>query len=207
MAGDRFIVEGAEIVVVPIEDEMNYMGILTSDDITCFGALYDNARRRAEAAAWRAAVREKLGREVDIYYNEVGAPMVSGSGAEYHINVTHTSKFAAVIFSDWRCAIDMEDFTRSFDRVADRFISPSEAALPESGHPLFKCAVWCAKEALYKYAGRKGIDLLRDMKITATDIGGGKISGMLLAGDGTWSECTLGLMTYGGKYLIVYITS
>ncbi len=206
MAEEVFIVDRAEIIVVPIEEEENYRNLLSGEDRSHIDSL-GSPRRRAESTAWRAAVRKKLGRDVFIGYNEIGAPTVSGAGSEYNIGVTHTDRFAAVIFSGRRCAIDMESTGRNFDRAAGRFISPEEAALPEGGHPLFKCAVWCAKETLYKYSGCKELDLLRDIKITSTDIDGGKLSGAILSPESIWQEHSLGLMPYGGKYIIVYITS
>ncbi len=207
---DTIIVAGAEIAVVPIEDEESYRGLLCTEDEAYINTL-GSARRRAESAAWRAAVRERLGNTVSITYNETGAPVITGSGrttatcgTEHHIGVTHTDKLAVVIFSGRRCAIDMESTGRNFDRAASRFISPTESALSESGHPLFKCAVWCAKEALYKYSDRRELDLLRDIRITSTDIDGGKITGAILSRRGTWQEYSLSLLPYGGKYLIVY---
>jgi 4'-phosphopantetheinyl transferase EntD len=206
MLGERFILDGAEIVVVPIDGDSlaRYHDLLGAEDMAYIASLA-SPRRRAESAAWRAVVRERLGKDVSIKYNEAGAPIVDGNTKQCHIGVTHTAGFAAVIFSDSRCAIDMESRERDFDRVASRFISPEEAALPKSNHPLFKCALWCAKETLYKSSNRRELDLLEDIKITSTDLPAGKLMGAILSSTGIWQAYNLNMRLYKEKYIIVYI--
>lgn len=60
-------------------------------------------------------------------------------------------------------------------------MSPSELAL--SGDPLLPAAVWCAKEALYKYARRPGLDLLHDLRVEAVDFAAGTVVGRIGGGE------------------------
>ncbi|MDR2911773.1 MAG: hypothetical protein LBV38_00510 [Alistipes sp.] len=99
--------------------------------------------RKAEGAAWRAIVRERLGPDTEIGYNAAGAPVLTeGRG---YIGVSHTRGWVAVVWSPHPCAIDIELKTRTISAaVATRMgIAPEIEA-------------WCAHEATYKYRGLTG---------------------------------------------------
>ena len=49
--------------------------------------------------------------------------------------------------------------------------------------PLLPAAVWCAKEALYKYARRPGLDLLHDLRVEAVDFAAGTVVGRIGGGE------------------------
>lgn len=87
----------------------------------------------------------------------------------------------AVCLSDVPCAVDIEPEARDFSRAAPRYMSPSELAL--SGDPLLPAAVWCAKEALYKYARCPGLDLLHDLRVEAVDFAAGIVVGRIGGGE------------------------
>lgn len=133
------------------------------------------ASRRAEWLAWRAAARERLGKDISITYDSNGAPRLEkGLG---HIGVSHTRGWVAVVWSPRRCAVDIEHVSRKISHVSHKFISPEEAALADSANPLFEIAVWCAKEALYKYSGTSGLDLSDEIRITSSEIDAGRMTG------------------------------
>lgn len=136
-------------------------------------------RRRREFLTWRAVVRRELGDDVPIAYDETGAPVVPGR--EVHIGVSHCPGRVAVCISEAPCAVDVEPESRDFSRAAPRYMSPSEQAL--SGDPLLPAAVWCAKEALYKYARRPGLDLLHDLRVEAVDFAAGTVAGRIGSGE------------------------
>ena len=77
--------------------------------------------------------------------------------------------------------MDIEPATRDFRRAASRYLTPEEEAL--SDDPLLPGIVWCAKETLYKYAGRRELDLLRDLRILSVDIAAGRIVGRICDGE------------------------
>ncbi len=123
--------------------------------------------RRAQSQAWRVAAREMLGGGIRFTYNAVGAPEIEDS--LLRISVSHTSTLAVVAASSGPCGVDIERLDRNFQHVASRYISPSEEALPASSHPHFRAAIWCAKEAVYKYLGRREIDFVNDITIERVD--------------------------------------
>lgn len=136
--------------------------------------------RRAEWLSWRAVVRRELGSPaVRFVYNECGAPSIEGS--TLHLAVSHCQGSIAVVLSDTPCAVDIESLDRPFERLASRYLSPAEARLSDKPHWL--ALVWCAKETLYKFAGRRGLDLLHDLRIEEADFTAGTLVGSICGGD------------------------
>ncbi len=119
------------------------------------------ATRQLEFLAWRAIVRRAIGRDAIIAYNSVGAPILTNY--PFRITVSHCQGRIAVGISDRPCAVDIERIDRNFRRILSRYLTPEEQRL--SAHPLFPAIAWCAKETLYKYTGRTGLDLLDDLHI------------------------------------------
>lgn len=138
-------------------------------------AAFRNERRRSEYLTWRTMLRRELGRDLRIGYDEVGAPVLPDG--EGFISVSHGAGRVAVCLSPRRCAVDIESAGRDFLRVADRFMTPSERLL--SDDPLWPGFVWCAKETLYKYAGRRSLDLREDLRILSSDLAAERIVGRI----------------------------
>lgn len=126
---------------------------------------FGTAGRRNEYLSWRAAVRRELGRDVTIYYDPTGAPAVDTP--DTYISVSHAREMFAVAIADSRCGIDIERLDRDFGRVADRYISPREHDMCSDAE--WPAAVWCAKEAMYKLYGRRGVSLRDDLRIESYD--------------------------------------
>lgn len=131
----------------------------TDDELTTARSF--STARGCEYLAWRAIVRRELGRDTAIAYNSVGAPVLINRSL--YISVSHCRERIAVALSDMPCAVDIERTDRDFSRALPRYLSPEEQR--SSTHPRFPAVAWCAKEVLYKYAGRRELDLLRDLHI------------------------------------------
>ncbi len=152
-------------------------GLVTAEELALAEG-FGSPRRRAEFLAWRAVVRRELGSDVQIGYDAAGAPTVSAEGT--YIGVSHCEGRIAVAISDTPCAVDIEPEGRSFVRAMPRYMTAAEREL--SSDPLLPAAVWCAKEALYKFSGRAELDLLRDIHILSADLDAGRLSGRILEG-------------------------
>lgn len=142
--------------------------------------------RQAEWLSWRAIVRREVCREfgcrpaeIAIAYNETGAPVVEG--AAVHAAVSHCRGSVAVGLSDAPCAVDIESLDRNFGRIASRYMTSTEQAL--SDDPRWPAVVWSAKETLYKYAGRRELDLLCDLRVEQTDFSAGRLVGRIRGGE------------------------
>lgn len=137
-------------------------------------AEFSSPSRRAERLAWRRVMR-RIAPDVEVEYDASGAPYIKpsstsadGSNIPYtHISVSHCRDVVAVALSNVRCGVDVERLNRNFERVAERYITSEERQL--CLEEWWLAAVWCAKETLYKIAGREGVDFRHDMTIEALD--------------------------------------
>jgi phosphopantetheinyl transferase len=73
----------------------------------------------------------------------------------------------ALLISDSPCAVDIEDAARNFRNVASKYLSAAEQLLAER-YDLF-AEIWCAKEALYKYHRKGGVDYVEQISILDYD--------------------------------------
>ncbi len=117
-------------------------------------------RRQREWLSWRAHLRAQWRTDFEIEYTKQGAPYIVDS--DTYISVSHTQTHIAIILSDTPCAIDIEQLSRNFAKVAERYISPQESQFITT--PLLQAIAWCAKEAAYKYA-TQSCDFIRDICI------------------------------------------
>lgn len=126
---------------------------------------FQNEKRRREHLAWRRIVRRELGAKVHIDYNDVGAPVVDASGR--WISVAHGGESVAVAIADTPVGVDIESIGRDFERVAPRYMTSEELSLSSNEH--WACYAWCAKEAMYKLYGRRGVELRGDIRLESFD--------------------------------------
>lgn len=151
----------------------------TTPEERAYAATFGSERRRVEYLTWRTIVRRELGADVEIGYNDVGAPILINRNI--HISVSHCNLRIAVCASANPCAVDIESETRNFSRAASRYMTLTEQSL--SDDPLLSGVVWCAKEALYKYAGRRNLDIQHDLRIEQLDLTAGKLVGRIENGE------------------------
>ena len=138
--------------------------LISAEDVAS-AMRFQNEKRRREHLAWRRVVRRELGTKVHIGYNDVGAPVVDAEGK--WISVAHGGESVAVAIADCPVGVDIESVTRGFDRVAPRYMTEAELSLTES--PDWACYVWCAKEAMYKLYGRRGVELRGELRVESFD--------------------------------------
>ncbi len=84
----------------------------------------------------------------------------------FKISLTHSYDYAGVLMSQrGECGIDLEIVKDKILRIKEKFLKPSELSfiLNENVEQLYAC--WCAKEAVYKLQGNKGVSFLDDMTI------------------------------------------
>lgn len=151
--------------------------------------------RRCEVLAWRTIVRRELGQEVNIFYDEYGAPKVNNP--DTHISVSHSREFVAVVIADAPCAIDIESAERNFRKISSRYLSEYEQALAEQ-YDIF-AEMWSAKEALYKYHSKGELDLVQHIVITDYRATEGVLIASILGG------APIEVSTYRQEQLVVAV--
>ena len=138
--------------------------LITASDVAS-ASRFQNDRRRREHLAWRRIVRNELGRNVIIEYNEVGAPIVDTPNT--YLSVAHGGERVAVAIADEPVGVDIEALDRNFDHIKERYMTPQEVALSDNDN--WPAIVWTAKEAIYKLYGKREVDLTKDIRITSFD--------------------------------------
>lgn len=84
----------------------------------------------------------------------------------YEISFTHSYDYAALMLSSKApCGIDLEIVKDKVLRIKEKFLQKDELAfIPKHAiEQLYAC--WCAKEAVYKLQGNKGVSFLENMTI------------------------------------------
>lgn len=193
------------------ESEEQLNSLVNAQDRASAGR-FRSSLRRIEHLAWRAALRQIVG-DAEVCYNDTGAPYIAGASCcdigdsekqEVFISAAHARGMAAVIVSNGPCAIDTESVTRNLERTSARFISPAERVLSASGDPEFPVMIWCAKEALYKFSGRRELDFLTDLEITAADPAAGEMTGRIAETRGVRLNVLMNVLRFE-EYVAVYI--
>lgn len=85
----------------------------------------------------------------------------------YKISLTHSFEYAGVMLStQGDCGMDLELVMDKVVRIKEKFLKHEELTFinPEN-EILHLYACWCAKEAVYKLQGNKGVSFLDDMTI------------------------------------------
>lgn len=81
--------------------------------------------------------------------------------------MTHSYDYAGVMLSSAGvCGIDLEIVKEKVVRIKNKFLKPEELAFIEGDqmvNQLYAC--WCAKEALYKLQGNRGVSFYHNMTI------------------------------------------
>lgn len=85
----------------------------------------------------------------------------------YKISLTHSYEYAGIMLSlRGECGIDLEIVKDKVVRIKEKFLNPDELQFIDAAdeiNQLYAC--WCAKEAVYKLQGNKGVSFLNDMRI------------------------------------------
>ena len=123
--------------------------------------------KRLEWLASRVLVRTLL-EQNDLHYSgihkdEFGKPFLRE--LTHHISLSHAYPYVAVqLDSNKSVGIDIEQPTEKLLRIAPRVLSMEE--LENAGSDIRKhCVYWCAKEALYKVYGKRGLHFANQLLV------------------------------------------
>lgn len=120
--------------------------------------------------ASRAAITTHFGLDAVVIINKdiYNRPSMLVDGEKYHLSITHSSNYAAVMFSKFRnVALDLEKVDERVGRVAHKFINSAEEEMLLKSKNIIhdQTLIWSAKETLYKFYGQKELDFKKHMTI------------------------------------------
>ncbi len=85
---------------------------------------------------------------------------------QYFFSISHSYPYIAAMLSDRaECGIDIQVWRERMLVLQNKFLSPYEQSFFDNNVQLITLA-WCAKEAAYKWLGRRGIDFIEQLPIT-----------------------------------------
>lgn len=126
----------------------------------------------------------------------------------FEISLTHSYDYAGVmISSSGPCGIDLEIVKEKVVRIKEKFLKPGELACIQKDdeiNQLYAC--WCAKEAIYKLQGNRGISFRRDMTIAPFDYKSQGTMQVQLSKDGLEKSYTVYYERFH-EYMLGYVKS
>jgi len=83
----------------------------------------------------------------------------------YYFSISHSWPYIAAIIDPYQEAgIDIQTWHPNIQRIQHKFLSPQEQELFQNDPKLLTMA-WCAKEAAYKWYGKRGVDFIEHLPI------------------------------------------
>jgi 4'-phosphopantetheinyl transferase len=102
---------------------------------------------------------------IDCRMDEHGKPYLVN--ADYEISLSHSFDYAAVMISkDKKVGVDIELIKDKIKKIQRKFLTELELSqLKDEDTTLALYICWCAKEAIYKWHGRKGLEFRKHIHI------------------------------------------
>ncbi|MCP4456597.1 MAG: 4'-phosphopantetheinyl transferase superfamily protein [Cytophagales bacterium] len=126
--------------------------------------------RQAEWIVGRILIKH-LCESVNLEYHGVGRQDTGKpylKGHDVQISISHSFPMAcAMVHLEKPCGIDLELPRDKMDIVKDKFMNESEEEYRDDLNKI--CAVWCAKEVIYKIHGRKYLSLKEEINVNIKD--------------------------------------
>lgn len=130
-------------------------------------ASLSNGKRALHWLSTRVLLRTLLNTAdyIDCRMDEHGKPYLVNSTT--HISLSHSYDYAAVIISkDKKVGVDIELIKHKIKSIKHKFLSDVELAQKQIGDNTNGLYVsWCAKEAIYKWHGKKGLEFKQHIHI------------------------------------------
>lgn len=155
LVGIFHITETADIL------ETNYANIFGKGSN---GNEFQHVKRKREWLAVRLLIAELLGSDFSVFYDRNGKPEFQHEKYKY-ISISHSADYAAVsLHQNKPVGIDIESLNRRFAYVEKKYLSDDELAQVPN-HPHLRAIYWSCKEAIFKWAGREGVDFRKQIKV------------------------------------------
>lgn len=118
--------------------------------------------RQTEIITVHQLLAEMLGPDITLCHNSDGSPYIENSNI--NISISHCKGMVAIAtHPDLKIGLDIERWRDTLQRVKSKFLSDEEAKLYNT--PQLLLTAWTIKEAVYKAAGHKGLDLSRGITL------------------------------------------
>ena len=160
-------IQGGEIGIWEIQETVNELLkqiILSNNEKVAFEKITAEKRKK-EFLITRILLQLLLSAKHEIEYQKEGKPNLKNSAL--NISISHSSQFVALLLTEKKGGIDVENTTRNIEKVAQRFLHPAEKEqIKKSKNPgLTTFIYWSAKEAIFKCTPHKNIEFSQQIFI------------------------------------------
>lgn len=172
-------------------------------------ATLSNGKRALHWLSTRLLLRTMLNTAdyIDCKMDEHGKPFLVNSNT--HISLSHSYDYAAVIISkDKKVGVDIELIKIKIKSIKHKFLSDIELAQKQIGDNtdgLYVC--WCAKEAIYKWYGKKGLEFKQHIHIKPFKLKAeGSLNALVELPEGS-KELTVNYFKTKDGYMLGYVVA
>ncbi len=123
-------------------------------------------RTQLQRVASRLLLAEMLGEFPRVEKDEFGKPHLHDH--PWEVSISHTQGFAAVMLGKGKVGVDVQHYRPTVLKVKDRFLDDRESAMAADVETA--TLFWSAKEAIYKFNGRHGLDFRDPISIHSIDL-------------------------------------
>jgi 4'-phosphopantetheinyl transferase len=128
-------------------------------------------RKRSEWLASRALLFQIAGLpdRAQCLYDDFGKPYLLG--IDKQISVSHSGLWCAAMISEQSCGVDIQVYSDTVQRIADRFLTAGDLAqVQKSDDPFLTLhLLWGAKECVYKAYGKRKLGFREHIFISSID--------------------------------------
>lgn len=169
--------EGPQLAVWKIVEPLDFFETTVPDSSNI---LHPQVRLRHVAARYLLNALQPGFPYHQLQISESGKPYLSGECL--HFSLSHCGDFAAAIVSEkGSVGVDLEASGDRIFRIRHKFLSDQEQAVIQTIAGLsdlqkgalasqWLTRAWSAKESVYKWQGKAGIDFIRDIQIVNVDL-------------------------------------
>lgn len=142
---------------------------------------------------------------IDCKFDDDGKPYLVNF--DYKISLSHSYDYAAVMISkDHAVGVDIELIKHKIKSIKHKFLNDVELAQKQIGdntEGLYVC--WCAKEAIYKWHGKKGLEFKAHIHIKPFKLKNeGSLNALVELPNGT-RELTVNYFKTADGYMVGYV--
>ena len=111
-------------------------------------------RTQLQRYASRLLLAEMLGEMPVVSKDEHGKPLLPNH--PFELSISHTEGYAAILLGTGRLGVDVQHYKPNVLKVRDRFLDDRELQMADDIET--STLFWAAKEAIYKYNAKPGLD-------------------------------------------------
>ena len=119
---------------------------------------FNTEKRKKEWLSSRLLLNE-VNPKYSISYNEFGSPKLNN---EHNISISHSKGLVAIIISQKKVGIDIEEISEKSLKASSKFISEDNIKNLTAEKATL---IWCCKEAIFKWHEKGRVDFINDIKI------------------------------------------